>query len=131
MTLAVIWSTTFNLAHFGDESVPLADRLFAAQTIVLVGALLVLMLAALFAERRWSEAALKESKERLQLALDGAKLGAFSINLGSGDIEFHARAAQSATPDDEGREALRASGGSGANRHNPQRGEANGWCLAR
>jgi len=130
MTLAVIWSTA-STWHILGTKVCLADRIFAAQTIVLEGALLVLMLAALFAERRWSEAALKESKERLQLALDGAKLGAFSINLGSGDIEFHARAAQSATPDDEGREALRASGGSGANRHNPQRGEANGWCLAR
>src|SRR5262249_49787174 len=71
MTLAVIWSTA-STWHILGTKVCLADRIFAAQTIVLVGALLVLMLAALFAERRWSEAALKESKERLQLALDGA-----------------------------------------------------------
>ena len=50
--LAVIWSTTFNMGHFGDASIPLADRILAAQTFVLVGALLTFVLAALFAERR-------------------------------------------------------------------------------
>jgi len=58
MTLVVLWSMTFSVGHFGDARVPLADRILAAQTVVLVGAVLVLILAALFAERRRSEAVL-------------------------------------------------------------------------
>ena len=92
--LAIIWSTTFNLGHFGDESIPLADRILTAQTFVLAGALLTIILAALFADRGRSEAALKQSKERLQLALDGAELGAFSADIASGRLECDARAAQ-------------------------------------
>lgn len=91
--LAIIWSTTFSLGHFGDASVPLAHRVLAAQTFVLVGALLTLILAALFADRRRNEAALKQSTERLQLALDGAELGAFRVDLATGDLDCDARAA--------------------------------------
>lgn len=38
---AIIWSTTFNLGHFGDATIPLGDRILAAQTLILVGAMLV------------------------------------------------------------------------------------------
>jgi PAS domain S-box-containing protein len=65
VALAVIWSTTFEVGQFADASVPLADRILAAQTLVLAAALLALVLAALFAERRSSEAALRTSEERL------------------------------------------------------------------
>jgi PAS domain S-box-containing protein len=92
--LAIIWSTTFNLGHFGDESIPLADRVLTAQTFVLAGALLTIILAALFADRRRSEAELKQSKERLQLALDGAELGAFSADTAGSRLECDGRAAQ-------------------------------------
>ena len=114
VALAVIWSTTFNIGHFGDASIPLADRILAAQTLVLAGALLAFVLAALFAERRRSEAALKQSKERLQLALDGAELGAFSVDLDTGRIECDARTAQIhghevAAQDHQRRAALRSS----------------------
>src|SRR5262249_30004114 len=61
---------------------------------VLAGTLLALVLAALFCERRQSEATLQKSKERLQLALDGAELGAFSANLITDRLECDARAAQ-------------------------------------
>jgi len=54
VALAVVSSITFNIGHFGDASIPLADRMIAAQTLVLVGVLLALVLAALFAERRRS-----------------------------------------------------------------------------
>jgi PAS domain S-box-containing protein len=93
VTLAVAVSTTFNLG-VGDTDIPLVDRIRAAQTLVLAGALLALILAALFSERRRSEAALKKSKERLRLALDGAELGAFSAELTTGRLECDARAAQ-------------------------------------
>jgi PAS domain S-box-containing protein len=94
VALTVICSTTFEVGHFGDESIPLTDRILAAQTLVLAAALLVLVLAALFAERSRSETALKQSKDRLQLALDGAELGAFSADLITGRLEFDARAAR-------------------------------------
>src|SRR5262245_44526989 len=41
---AIIWSTTFDMGHFGDASIPLADRILGAQTFVLFGALLTLVL---------------------------------------------------------------------------------------
>ena len=94
VALAVIWSITLDSGHFGDANVPLADRILAAQTLVLTGALLALVLAALFSERRRSETALKGSKERLELALDGAELGAFSTSLTTGSVECDARSAQ-------------------------------------
>ena len=93
MALAVIWSTTFSVGHFGDASIPLEDRILAAQTLALMGALLTLVLAALFAERRQREATLEQSKDRLQLALDGAALGAFSLDIATGRLECDERAA--------------------------------------
>jgi PAS domain S-box-containing protein len=94
VALAIVWSITFSVGHFGDASVPLADRILAAQTIVLAGALLTLVLAALFAERRRSELVIERSRQRLQLALDGAELGAFSADLTTGCFECDARVAQ-------------------------------------
>jgi PAS domain S-box-containing protein len=92
VALAIIWSATFDMGHFGDASISLADRILSAQTLVLVATLLALVLAALFAERRQSEGALKQSKDRLQLALDGAELGAFSADFATGRFECDARA---------------------------------------
>ena len=93
VALTVIWSLTFSIGHFGDASIALADRILAAQTIVLTGAVLTLVLAALFAERRRNEVVLKQSNQRLQLALDGAELGAFSADLATGRLECDARTA--------------------------------------
>ena len=90
----VVGSITFGVGHFGDATIPLADRVLAAQTIVLTGAVLTLVLAALFAERRRIEFVLERSRRRLQLALDGAELGAFSADLATGRLEWDARAAQ-------------------------------------
>jgi PAS domain S-box-containing protein len=99
VALVVIWSTANKIGPFGDAST-LADRILAAQIFVLAGALLTLVLAALFAERRRSETALKlsneqlrDSNERLQLALDGAELGAFSLDITTGHFDCDARAA--------------------------------------
>ena len=67
MALIVFTSTTFNLGPFGDARISLSERILAAQTAVLMAALLAFVLAALFAERRRNEAMLKQGKERLQL----------------------------------------------------------------
>jgi PAS domain S-box-containing protein len=90
---AIIWSITLDLGHFGDRSIPLDDRIIAAQTLILAGSLLALILAALFAERRRSELTLKQGNERLQLALNAAELGTFSADLGTGHLQCDARAA--------------------------------------
>ena len=94
VALTVIGSTTFSIGHFGDGTLPLADRMLTAQTFVLMAGVSALLLAALFADRRRSEASLKVTAERLQLALDGAELGAFSADLATGLFECDARAAR-------------------------------------
>ena len=95
--LTVIGSTTLDIGHF-DASKPFADRILAAQTFVLAASILAVLLAALFAERRRNEVALKDSNDRfkdsndrLQLALDGARLGVWSIDPITGRFENDAR----------------------------------------
>jgi PAS domain S-box-containing protein len=85
--LTVIGSTALNVGNF-DGGKPLADRILAAQTFVFIESILVVLLAAVFAERRRSE-------QRLQLALDGATLGTFSADLATGKLACDLRAAQS------------------------------------
>ncbi len=58
---------------------------------MLVTVLCVLALSALFAERRRNEAQLEESNERLRLALSGAELGVWSVDLATGTFESDAR----------------------------------------
>ncbi len=91
--LSVIGSTTLNFGHF-DTGKPLAERIVAAQSFVLAAAILAVLLAALFAERRRSEQALKQGAERLHLALDGAELGAFSADLATGQLDCDMRVAR-------------------------------------
>jgi PAS domain S-box-containing protein len=93
VALTVIWSATFHVGHFGDVSQPISDRILAAQTLVMTGALIVLILAALFSERNRNETALKVNNERLHLALSGASLGAFNVDVATGRLECDARAA--------------------------------------
>jgi two-component sensor histidine kinase len=67
VALIVFTSTTFDVGPFGDASIPVSDRILAAQTAVLMAGLLAFVLAALFDERRRNEAMLQQGKERLQL----------------------------------------------------------------
>jgi two-component sensor histidine kinase/integral membrane sensor domain MASE1 len=67
VALIIFTSTTFNLGPFGNPSIPVSDRILAAQTAVLMAGLLAFILAALFDERRRNEAMLQQGKERLQL----------------------------------------------------------------
>src|SRR5262245_7312537 len=90
----VVASITFGVGYFGDATSALADRVLTAQVIVLTGAILTLVLGALFAERRRNELVLERSKQRLQLALNGAELGTFGADLASSCFECDARAAQ-------------------------------------
>jgi PAS domain S-box-containing protein len=69
VALIVVCSTALDFGHFGDASIPLPDRTLTAQTMVLAGALCLLILSALFAERREYEMILEDSNRRLQLVL--------------------------------------------------------------
>lgn len=89
--LTIVWTITFGIGRLGDVSLPLASRVHAAQAALLALSACALTLSALFAERRQSEAALKNSNDRLRLALDGAKLGVWSVDQKTGRFENDAR----------------------------------------
>jgi PAS domain S-box-containing protein len=66
LAVTIFWSTASHTGHFGDASIPLADRILAAQTYATAGTLLTLILSALFDERRSREALLKAGNEQLR-----------------------------------------------------------------
>lgn len=87
---AVEWTTTFGTPDLGALSNP-QDRAYAARSTLLAISICTLLLAALFAERRYKEAALEDSNGRLQLALDGVELGVWSMDARSGRFESDVR----------------------------------------
>ena len=87
---SVVLTATFGMGDLG-ELPSLHDRAYAARATLLALSTCTLVLAALFAERRQNEATLRDSNERLQLALAGAELGVWSIDAKSGRFESDAR----------------------------------------
>jgi PAS domain S-box-containing protein len=80
----VICATTFGIGRFGDEAVPIMERVNGAQVVITMVTVYTLVLAALFAERRRNESALKialhaeeESKTRLADAMAAGQVMAF------------------------------------------------------
>src|SRR5215475_3204155 len=69
----IVWTATFGIGHFGEIS-PLGDRVLEAQTAILFLAVSAYVLAALFAERRKSEALLARSNTLLQRERDNKLL---------------------------------------------------------
>ena len=94
VTLAIVWTTTIGIGHFGDPGLPMADRVLAARFGILADALCAFVLAALFAERRQQAAALAESETRLQEALTAGAVTTFVWNAGTGSSQRSANAAQ-------------------------------------
>ena len=88
--LGVIAMATFGAGELGGHGY-LHDHIYAARATLLAISICTLVLAALFAERRRNEAALKFSNERLQLALDAAELGVWSVDAKSGRFDSDAR----------------------------------------
>ena len=93
-SVAVICATSFGIGRFGDAVIPVLERARGAQAAVMTVTVYTLALAALFATRSRGERALKQSMQRLQLALDGAELGAFSANLVTRQLKCDLRAAE-------------------------------------
>ena len=80
LALIIVWTTTFGIGRLGDPSTPITGRVHAARAALLVVSICGLVFAAVFAERRRNEVALKDSNDRLRLALGGAGLGVWSID---------------------------------------------------
>src|SRR6516164_8377007 len=66
VSITIVCTTVFHIGHFGDSSLPIEDRILGAQASILVVALSAYVLAALFAERRVSEARLTSSNIMLE-----------------------------------------------------------------
>jgi signal transduction histidine kinase len=66
VSIAIVWTTIFGIGHFGDTRLPLSDRILQAQAVILVVTLGACVLAALFSERRESEARLARSNLMLE-----------------------------------------------------------------
>jgi PAS domain S-box-containing protein len=73
----MVWTITFSVGRLGDPSIPLGNRVRAAQGALLAIELGTLVLAAVFAEQRRYEAALKQSEARLREALTAGQVMAF------------------------------------------------------
>jgi PAS domain S-box-containing protein len=94
---AVVWTTAFGMGELGGlPSLP--DRALAVRATLLAISIYTLVLAALFAERRHNERALKDSNNRLkatnrrlQLALGAAELGVWSVDTTTDRFESDAR----------------------------------------
>jgi PAS domain S-box-containing protein len=87
---SVVCSTTMGIGGLG-ELPDLIERAHAARASLLAISTCTLVLAALFAERRHKEAALKNTNDRLELALDCAELGTWSLDLKSKRFENDVR----------------------------------------
>ena len=77
VALTIVWTTTLGIGYFGDPELPIEDRIVGAQAGILTTSLCTLVLAALFAERRHQEAALREGATRLEKALAAGAVIAF------------------------------------------------------
>jgi PAS domain S-box-containing protein len=91
LSLIIVWTITVGIGPLGDPSMRLAGRVHAVQAALLALSTCALVLAALFSERRHREAALNHSNDRLQLALDSAELGVWSVDPKTGRFENDAR----------------------------------------
>ena len=66
LSITVVWTTVFGIGHFGNAGLSIEDRNLQAQVTILVVGIGAIVLAALFAERRQSEARLTLSKALLE-----------------------------------------------------------------
>jgi PAS domain S-box-containing protein len=94
VTLAIVWTVTIGVGHFGDPTIPMANRVLAARAGIVAVALCAYVLAALFAERRQHEAMLAESEARLQEAVSAGAVTTFVWDVDTDAAQRSANAAQ-------------------------------------
>lgn len=79
VSITVVSTAVLGLGHFGDASLPFADRIPEAQAVILFVALGAYILAALFAERRENEARLARANMMLERERDNKLMSAQAI----------------------------------------------------
>ena len=79
VSITVVSTTVFGIGHFGDPNLPIENRILQAQSTILFVALCTFVLAALFAERRASEARLALSKMMLERERDNKLMNVRAI----------------------------------------------------
>ena len=79
VSLTIAGTTIFGIGHFGNTGLPIGYRILQAQAVILAAAIGAQVLAALFAERRESEARLARSNALLERERDNRLLNAQAI----------------------------------------------------
>lgn len=77
IAIVIVWNVSHGLGHLGNAAVPLGERVEAAQVAILTMALSAIALAALMAQQRRAENALRASEQRLRIASAAAGQGVF------------------------------------------------------
>jgi signal transduction histidine kinase len=70
VAFTIVWTTTFSIGIFAEPNFPVSERILTAQAGILAVSVCALVLAALFAERRETEARLVRSNMMLQRERD-------------------------------------------------------------
>ncbi len=70
VSFTIVWTTTFSIGIFADPNFPIPERILTAQAAIAAVSLCAFVLAALFSERRESEARLARSNMMLQRERD-------------------------------------------------------------
>ena len=76
VSLTIAWTTIFNIGHFANPGLTVDYRIVQAQAVILAAAIGAQVLAALFAERRASEARLARANAMLERERDNRLLNA-------------------------------------------------------
>jgi signal transduction histidine kinase len=79
VSITVVSTTVFGIGHFGNPEMTIDDRVLQAQVAILFVALCAFVIAALFAERRESEARLTYSKIMLERERDNKLMNVQAI----------------------------------------------------
>ena len=79
VSLTIAWTTIFDIGHFANPGLSVDYRIVQAQAVILVAAIGAQVLAALFAERRASEARLAHANIMLKRERDNKLLNAQAV----------------------------------------------------
>ena len=76
-SIVVICATTYGIGRFGDASVPIMERVKGAQAVVSTGTIAILVLSALFVQRKKAEEELRQRGAELGEAQRVARIGSW------------------------------------------------------
>jgi len=79
VSLTIAWTTVFDIGHFANTGLTVDYRIMQAQAVILATAIGAHLLAALFAERRESEARLARTNAMLERERDNRLLNAQAV----------------------------------------------------